>query len=110
MSDYDYSHDRRIVDRLRSLGDYANGIIPASLSVTPSRAEVLEVIRDLQLLAGKVDAVVEAYAAAVEAHTGVMINSRYTHNQLERALDDNLFYCIEQAADEAHERLTEVPA
>ena len=108
MSDNDYTHDRRIHDRLWALGNYAKGIIPTVLSDTPSRAEVLEVIRDLELFAHKVDAVVEAYAEMVEAKTGVMIRDCYSHNQLERALDGNLLTCIEQAADEAHERLTEV--
>lgn len=99
------THHAHITQLYRELAQFAAGISPAKLPIEPTRGEVLKINDDLELLAKKVDAIVEAYAEYAQASTGYGIDERFKRGQLFGAIDGNLTYEIEAAADEARERL-----
>jgi len=104
------THHQDITDKLRRLGAFCTGIIPSQLGLEPNRDQVLEINKDLRLLAKRVDDVIEAYALYVTHHTGHKIDADYTADQLSKQLDGDLTYEIEEAATEAHERLVDAAA
>ena len=59
-----------ITRRLRELGEYGNGVIPARLDTRfmPTRSDAKAFIDDILLLARKADAVLEAYGNELHSH------------------------------------------
>lgn len=90
---------REIINRWKDLAKLAEGIIPNTLSLDPSPDEILSINKDLFLLARKVDALVESYAEHVIARTGHEIDDELTKDQLAKAIEGNLTYEIECAAE-----------
>lgn len=78
-----------ITRRLRELGEYGNGVIPARLDTryTPTRSDAKAFTDDILLLARKADAVLEAYG-----------NKLYSHGVIDaRSLKENFVGVFENA-------------
>lgn len=92
-----------ITHALRSLGTFANGIIPSRIAgPEPDMQDAYEFQKDLRLLAAKVDAVIEAYGEYLESY-GVLSQSDVKEcfkDQLLGAIDGNALYLIEEGTRE----------
>lgn len=91
-------HHAEIIHRWQELCSAAAGIVPIKLPLEPMPAEILAIKDDLEVLAGVVDRLVEAYGLYVQASSGYTIDPKLMRGQLLGALDGNLLYEIECAA------------
>jgi hypothetical protein len=73
--------------------------VPQQLTTRPNRDDVLAVRDDLHALCDQIDAIVRDTADYVQALTGHTIDGAHKIDVLRSALDGNLFYEIEQAAN-----------
>lgn len=95
----------QVLARLRELGQLGIGMAPVRLPLEPEPDEIEAINDDLRDIATKVDAVVRAYAEYIQHMTGHRIPEELYIDQLFKALDGNLIYEIEQAADQLREDL-----
>lgn len=102
----------QITYALRDLGNFANGIIPSKISgpgLEPTTEDGYNFCKDLQLLAAKVDRVIEAYGEYLESN-GVVSNHDVRDcfkDTLLRAIDGNATFCIENGIRERIQALRE---
>jgi len=73
--------------------------VPQQLGNLLNKDDVLAVRDDLHALCDQIDAIVRDTADYVQARTGFTIDGAYKIDVLRGALDGNLFYEIEQAAN-----------
>jgi hypothetical protein len=99
------NHHQEILYRWRELARIAAGIVPTKLPLEPLPSEILAIKDDLEVLADKVDALVEAYGLYVQARSGYRIDPKLMGGQLLRTLDGNLLYEIECAAGKVRDDL-----
>jgi hypothetical protein len=96
---------QQVQQRWRELADTAAGIIPAAITLEPFPSEILAIKDDLEILARKVDALVAAYGAYVDANSTTLVDQSLFTDQLAGALEGNALYEIDQAADVARDDL-----
>jgi hypothetical protein len=94
-----------IVHRWKDLARIAAGIAPTKLPLEPMPSEILSIKDDLEVLADKVDALIEAYGLYVQARSGYRIHPKLMRDQLLGAIDGNLLYEIECAAAKVRDDL-----
>ena len=104
MSDIRYSE---VCARLKILSVTAAGMIPTKLPLEPTSSDMREIIKDLEIIARDVDALLSAYGRYVDANAPCIVDRTVFEQQLLGALDGNAFHEITEAADAIHERNTE---
>lgn len=99
------NHPVEIIHRIAELQSFLAGFIPTRLPLEPYPSEIEELANDLRLFAGKVDRVVEAYGQYCQQVTGHRLSTATYTDVLSAAIDGNLTYEIEEAADKLREGL-----
>jgi hypothetical protein len=95
----DTQHEK-LVQAYRELAVFFASTVPVKLDRFPSKDEVNAVKENLVNLAAYVDTLVEQTADYVQERTGFVIDGACKRAQLFDALDGNLLYEVECAADQ----------
>ena len=104
MTDPRYSE---VCARLKILAVTAAGMIPTKLPLEPTSSDMREIIKDLEVIARDVDALIAAYGSYIAANVSGYVDQSLFKDQLGGALEGNALYTIEEAAEMLAEEMSE---